>query len=153
MSELVPCDEPVFTVVPDQDHDRRPNPKRSLDLLRVHEKARISGYRDGCTVRKHELRGDRTRHPDSHRGEAVGDDARIRPFSLEHPRHPHLVGADITDHHILGLENLPQVPDDLLRFHGERGVRGVLSQLVDDHLSEVGGQEFLPRLRLPCNTL
>src|SRR5262245_12981875 len=97
VAELVPGDQPVLGVVPDQDHDRRLLPDRGLDLLRVHHEPGITGHGDDLAVRVRELRGHRARDADPHRGKAVGDDAGIRLLGLVHARHPHLVRADVGD--------------------------------------------------------
>ena len=51
VAQLVPGDEAVLGIVPDQDHERRLHPQRGLDLLRVHQEAGVAGDRDDLAIR------------------------------------------------------------------------------------------------------
>ena len=86
VAQLVPGDQPVLGVVPDQDHERRLHAQRRLDLLRVHQEAGVARHRDHLALRVGQLGGDRARHRDAHRREAVGDDAGVGPLGLVHAR-------------------------------------------------------------------
>ena len=147
MAQLVPGDEPVLGVIPDQHHERRFHPQRRLDLLRIHHEARIAGDGDHLALGVGELGGDRSRHRDSHRGKAVGDDAGIRPLGAIHARHPHLVRADVGDRDILRREHFAQIPHDFLRLDRKAVVGSVARAVVEDRLADRFERRALLRLR------
>ena len=151
MAQLVPGDEPVLGVIPDQHHERRFHPQRRLDLLRVHHEARVAGDRDHFALGVRELGGDRARHRDSHRGKAVGDDAGVRPLGAIHARHPHLVRADVGDGDILRRQHFAQIPYDFLRLDREAVVGGVARAVVEDRLAQCLERRALLRFRLQRN--
>ena len=123
VAQLVPGDQAVLGVVPDQDDERRLHAHRRLDLLRIHHEAGVARHRDDLAVRVGELGRDRAGHGDAHGREAVGDDAGVGPLGPVHARHPHLVRADVGDGDVVGAEHFAQVPDDLLRLDRESRCR------------------------------
>src|SRR5258706_3215048 len=148
VAQLVPGDEAVLRIVPDEDHDRRLHAHRRLDLLRVHHEARISRDRDHLLVGIRELGRNGARHRDAHRREAVGDDAGVGPLGAVHARHPHLVRAHVADGDILGPEYLAHVPHDLLRLHREVRVLRILGAVVEDRFAHVLERRLLARRSL-----
>ena len=71
---LLPVDQPVAVVAPDDHDDRGADALRGLELLGVHEEAAVAAQRDDLAVGVDELCRDRARQRDAHRREAVGDD-------------------------------------------------------------------------------
>ena len=142
VAQLMPADQTVLVVVPDEDDDGGPNTQRGLDLLAVHQEAGVAGDRYRCALRMGQLRCDGPRHADPHRSETVRDDARVRALSLVEPGGPHLVRPHVADDDVLRPENLPEVREDALGHHGERRVLRMLGVLMEDEVPQ------RPELRL-----
>ena len=141
----MPFDQTVFAVVPDQDDAGHACPHDGLHFLGVHQKAGVAGDRHGFAVRIGELGGENAGHRDAHRGEAVRDDAGIGAFGLIHPRHPHLVRADVGNDDVFRGERLAQIPDDFLRAHRKAHIVLVGAEFIDDRLAQRGGEFFVVR--------
>ncbi len=136
MAQLVPFDQTVLGVVEDQDDDVELQAQRGVDFLVVHHEAAVTGDRDDLAVRIGQLAGNGTRQGDAHGGEAVGDDAGVRRFGLVHAADPHLVGTDVGDDDVLVVQDLAQVPQDLLRLDREALVVLVLGPFLLDHVHQ-----------------
>ena len=132
MPHLVPGDESIFLIVPDEDDDGGLHAHRGFDFLRIHHEAGVAGDSHHLALRRGQLGGDRARHRDAHRRETVGDDAGVRPLGAVHARHPHLVRAHVGDHDVVGRQYFTQVPDDFLRFDRETRVRCIFDPVGHD---------------------
>jgi hypothetical protein len=61
LTHLLPLDQAVAAVIPDQHHHRGAHAHRRLKLLHIHQKARVAGDSDNLALGHCQLGGDRTR--------------------------------------------------------------------------------------------
>src|SRR5438094_777760 len=121
---LVRFDDPEAIVDEYHAHDRGAQALRRLELLDVHQETAVPTERDDFAFWKDELCRDRTGKRDTHRGEPIRHDDRVRHRGRIEPREPHLVRADVAHHDVLGRERLPDRRDDKLgRERGRRVFR------------------------------
>jgi hypothetical protein len=151
LAVLVPLDQAVLPVLPDQHHQIQAEPQRRLELLRVHHEARVAADGHGLAVGVDATGCDRAWQRDPHRGEAVRDDAGVGRLGLVHAGHPHLVGTDVADRDVLGIEHLAQVPDDLLRLQREALVLRMGLELVPDRIAQCLGCARVHRIGALCD--
>ena len=143
---LLPVDQAVAVVTPDDDRDVCPDPLRGLELLAVHEEAAVAAHRDDLAVRMDELGGDRARQGDAHGREAVRDDHGIGLVRLVEARDPDLVGADVGHDDVVGRERLAQVGDRPLWRDREAVGGGAGFEIGQERGPEVGVDERLAGL-------
>ena len=132
LADLLPLDQPVGGVVPDEHDEVETQSDRRLELLRVEHEAAVAGDGQDGPIGMDQAGRYRSGQGDAHRREAVGDDAGVRALGLVEPGQPHLVGADVADDDVVGTERCPDVVDDLLRLHRVALVVGVLRDLVQE---------------------
>ena len=145
MPQLMPGDQAVFGVVPDQDDERGLHPESGFDLLRIHHEAGVSCDRNHFAIGVRQLGRDCARHRDAHRGKSVRNNASVGSLGLVHARHPHLVSPDVRDRDVLRAQGFAQIPDDLLRLDRKGDVLGVFRAIFRDGLAH--GLERVHRLR------
>ena len=142
LRHLLPADEAVLRVLPDELDDRKAVLRCGRQLLDVHEEPAVALEADHPTVPVDDLRPNGSWQGDCHRAESVGDDAGVGIIRRVVAGNPHLVGPDVTDEDVVVVELEAQVVEDALRLHREplvvRHASGELNRERLAHLS-VGG--------------
>ena len=145
---LLPLDQSVFGVAPDDRHDVELVAHGGLEVLHVHQEAGVAADRQHVAVGEGDLRADRTRKREAHGAEAVGDQTGVRLLALVIARNPHLVRADVGEQDVLGAHDLAHVPQHFLRLHRERVVVLLHGEVVEDGLAKRGPVVDVPQRQL-----
>ena len=119
---LFPGDQTVPPVIPHHDRDPCVEPPGRLHLLHVHQEPAIPAYRKDTPVRVDEVSRNSAGEGESHRAEPVRDQARGRHVAVVIASHPHLVGPHVREQDVLASQNLPYVPEHLLRLDRTHGI-------------------------------
>ena len=127
---LLPADEAVVLVLPDEHHDGHVLAHGRLELLAVHHEATVARDRHHATLGVHQLGRDGTRHREAHRREAVGDEAGARFVAGVVTTDPDLVGAHVGHEDVVAAHHGAHVLEDAGRLHGICVARGKLVEVL-----------------------
>ena len=133
---LLPLDETVAGVLPDEGHKRHMLPHRCFQLLTVHHESAVAADRQHLLLRIEKFCRERTRDGEAHAGEAVGDEAGVGLIAVVVAGDPHLMGAHIADHDVVAAHDLTDIGEDACRLHGAAVVRRHCLMLCHHRLAE-----------------
>ena len=115
---LLPFDEAVAGVLPDQGDEGHLLAHGGLQLLTVHHKTAVTADGQHLFVRVQQLGRKGTRNGKAHAGKAVGDQAGVGGVAVVVACDPHFVGTHIAHKDIFPAHDLAHIGKDAGRLHG-----------------------------------
>ncbi len=130
-SLLIERNHPIAIIRPHDCHKCGTQTLRRFQLLRIHQEPTVAGHCHYLAIGVYQLRGNRARHGNTHRGQTIRHNQTIGTCRWEQRRQPEFVDADIGNQDILIIEGLSQLGHHPLGSKWKRLVRAVLRQQIE----------------------